>query len=129
LIRRPDLMKAIVQASEKDKAPKLRSLENFMENWDFVRFACLLEKLHKDPSLPDLKRIKEAVIACRSIRHGFAHNSHNPYDQGLPDGKFASILDGVRDWLPKLNMLAGDELNEIYDKVEVLESILFLRSQ
>lgn len=121
-------MKAIVQASEKEKAPKLNSLGNFIAEWDFVRFAWLIEKLQRDPSIPHLNKIKEAVIACRSIRHEFAHNAHNPYDQGLTDAKFASILDLTRDWLPKLNMLAEDDLNEIYDKVEVLESVLFQRA-
>lgn len=127
MIRRPELVKAIVQASEKDKAQKLSSLANFIENWDFGRFAFLLEMLPRDPRLPDLKKIKEAVVACRLIRNQFAHNSHNPSDQGLTDAKFASILDQVRNWLPKLNRLTGDELNEIYDKLEFLENILFLR--
>ena|SRR2546421_5974551 len=121
-------MKAIVQASKKDKAPKLDSLGNFIADWDFVRFAWLIEKLQKDPNIPHLSKIKEVVIACRTIRHEFAHNAHDPYDQGLTDAKFASILDLVRDWLPKLNMLAKDDLNEIYDKVEVLESVLFQRA-
>ena len=127
--RRQNLMNAIVQAAEYGAHRKLDSLGNFINGWDFVRFAFLFDKLSKDPDLPNLHKIKEAIMACRSIRNEFAHPNYNPQDQGLNDAKFAFVLDRTRDCLPKVNGLTGDKLDEIYDKVEVLESILYLRSR
>jgi hypothetical protein len=121
-------MNAIVQAVENGAGRKLDSLGNFIKGWDFVRFAFLCEKLSKDPDLPNLAKIKEAVTACRLIRNEFAHPTYNSQEQGLSDAKFASVLDGTRDYLPKVNRLTGRELDAIYEKVEVLESILYLRN-
>jgi hypothetical protein len=128
LSRHFDLLSAIVNAAEKGAARTLSSLGNFIVGWDFVRFAFFLEKLTKHETLPDLPKIKEAVIECRAVRNEYyAHRTYNPNDQGLPDAKLASILHSTRNWLPKLNKLNQSEQKEIYEKCEVLESILFLR--
>lgn len=125
--RRPDLLSAIVIAAEKGADKPLVSLGNFITNWDFVRFAYLFERLPKDPSLPDLAQIKEAIKSCRSLRNKYAHPTYDPFHQGASDAKLASVLEFTRACLPKVNNLNQFERGRIYEKLAILESILFLR--
>ena len=83
------------------------------------------ERASKGPDLPQLHKIKAAIIACRTIRNEFAHRTYNSQEQGLNDAKFASVLDCTRDCLPKVNKLTGGKFDEIYDKIAVLENILY----
>jgi hypothetical protein len=121
------LLGAIVFAAEKGANRPLTSLGNFIRGWDFVRFAALFDKLQKDPGLPDLAQIKEAIKACRPVRNKYAHLTYDPDEQGLNDARLASVLEFTRSCLPKVNNLSQPERCPIYEKLAVLESILFLR--
>ena len=115
-------------AAEKGAKKPITSLGNFIKDWDFVRFAFLFEKLPKDQNIPDLGKVKEAITAVRSVRNDFAHATYDPDEQGLTDAKLVSVVDLTRTCLPKVNKLSRSEQAEIYEKLEFLESILFLRS-
>lgn len=121
-------MNAIVMAAEKGAKKPITSLGNFIKDWDFVRFAFLFEKLQKDPNIPNLGNVKEAILACRAVRNESAHPTYDPAEPGLTDAKLVSVVDLTRTCLPKVNKLSRSEQAEIYEKLEFLESILFLRS-
>jgi hypothetical protein len=125
--RRPELLNAIVIAAEKGANKPITSLGNFIKHWDFVRFAFLFEKLTKDQNISDLVKVKEAIMACRSLRNEFAHSTYDPDERGLTDARLASVVELTRTCLPKVNKLSPSEQDEIYEKLEFLESILFRR--
>jgi hypothetical protein len=120
-------MNAIVYAAEKGAKQRLKSLGNFIHGWDFVRFACLFQQLQKDQRLPNIAKLKEAIRECQLARNRCAHPAYDPNDRGLRDAKLAAIMEVTWDCLPNLNNLDQSEQNDIFEKLALLESVLFLR--
>ena len=127
--RRPDLLNAIVQAANPANQAnhRISRLGNFVKDWDFSRFAQLFNHLRKDPQLPNLLKIKDAVGACRDLRNDCSHPDYNPEDQGLTDAKLASVLHLARETLPTINRLSDFESGDIYRRIELLENLLYSR--
>jgi hypothetical protein len=125
------LPEIVIAALEKDSN---RQLGNFIKQWDFSRFAYLVERLPvRDNPLPKISEIKDALIQCREVRNQNAHYSGDPDTVILNDAELVGLVQCTRKCLPTVNSKNTEtrpvKPEQIYKRLRVLESMLFYKDK
>jgi hypothetical protein len=133
LIKSPQsLKKAIIVAVDKDPKKPLSRIYNFRENWDFLRFVCLVEALEvKEEPWKRFQSIKPLLVQCRGERNVNAHDDFVRDKAVLDDDDLMKIVCSTSKYILTVNDLdkKSERAIKIGEKLKRLRECLYRKNR